>query len=93
MSWFAYVVALAEGVDRNALMGAMADDGVPTRNYFQPVHRLPYVLERIGDVAIDLPVTNSVASRTMALPFHNRLTEEQVDEVVHSLRRAKDKLG
>ena len=93
MSWFVYVVTLGEGLDRNLLMAAMEEQGIPVRGYFEPVHRFPYVRERLGDATIDLPVTDSIASRTMALPFHNGLTEEQIDKVVHSLRRAKDKLG
>jgi dTDP-4-amino-4,6-dideoxygalactose transaminase len=32
-----------------------------------------------------LPVTEDIAKRTLALPFHNNLPEEQVDRVVAAL--------
>ncbi len=35
-----------------------------------------------------LPVTEDVARRTLALPFHTNLPEEHVERVVAALRRA-----
>jgi dTDP-4-amino-4,6-dideoxygalactose transaminase len=37
---------------------------------------------------MDLRVTESVAERTLALPFFNRITREQVDEVCSALKDA-----
>jgi perosamine synthetase len=88
MSWFVYVVTLAEGLEREAVMQAMAEKGVPTRGYFAPIHTQPYILERFGDLAGRLPVTESVARRTIALPFHNNLGEAAVDFVCQVLRQA-----
>ena len=92
-SWFVYVVTLAEGLDRDPIIAAMEAQGVPVRGYFSPVHRMPYVAERVEGAAVELPVTRSVASRTMALPFHNTLEERQVDRVVEALHRAWKKQG
>ncbi|TCJ18912.1 DegT/DnrJ/EryC1/StrS family aminotransferase [Rubrobacter taiwanensis] len=86
MSWFVYVVTLREGLERDPVIRSMAEQGVPARGYFSPVHRQPYVRERLGNGA--LPVTESVARRTVALPFHNNLTGEQVSRVVEALARA-----
>jgi len=33
----------------------------------------------------DFPITEGIASRTIALPFHNNLTEEEIDYVVSNL--------
>ncbi len=35
-----------------------------------------------------LPVTEDIARRTVALPFHGGMTEAQVERVVDSLTRA-----
>ena len=88
MSWFVYVVALAEGVDRDDVMKTMESLGVPVRNYFPPVHLQPYLRGRFGCAGGELPVTESVASRTIALPFHNNLSEAQVETVVETLEKA-----
>lgn len=88
MSWFVYVVTLVEGFHRDPVMAAMAREGIPTRGYFSPVHLQPYVRERLGTKEGMLPVTESVAKRTIALPFHSNLSEAEVDQVVEALGRA-----
>ncbi len=88
MSWFIYVITLAEGLSRDPIMARMAEQGIPTRGYFAPIHTQPYIRERFGDLSGTLPVTESVAQRTIALPFHNNLSEAEVDAVVAALGRA-----
>jgi perosamine synthetase len=85
MSWFVYVITLAEGLERNLVMRAMESRGIPVRGYFSPLHLQPYVRERFAMDDLKLPVTESVAARTIALPFHNNLQATQVDEVVAAL--------
>ena len=85
MSWFVYVVTLAEGLDRDAVMRQMESRGVPVRGYFSPVHLQPYIRARFGYAGGELPVTESIARRTIALPFHNNLSDAEVEEVVATL--------
>jgi perosamine synthetase len=85
MSWFVYVVTLAEGMDRDKVMTAMEANGVPARGYFSPVHTQPYIKEMMGDLSGTLPVTEAIAQRTLALPFHNNLTDAEVDRVITAL--------
>lgn len=87
MSWFVYVITLAEGLHRDPVMKAMAEEGIPTRGYFSPVHLQPYIREQLGTKEGMLPVTESAAQRTIALPFHSNLTEAEVDLVVEALAR------
>lgn len=82
MSWFVYVVTLADGLDRDAVMRQMEARGVPVRGYFSPVHLQPYIRERFGYESGALPVTESIARRTIALPFHNNLSDAHIEEVV-----------
>ncbi len=86
-SWFVFVVTLPEGCDRDRTIAGMELEGVPARGYFAPIHTQPYIRERFGDLEGTLPVTEAVARRTLALPFHNRLTGAQVDRVLGALRR------
>ncbi len=85
MSWFVYVATLAEGLNRDRVMQAMEERGLPVRGYFSPVHLQPYIRERFGTGPEELPVTEAVARRTIALPFHNNLTGAQVTRVVETL--------
>jgi perosamine synthetase len=87
MSWFAYVVTLSAEIDRAALVDSLASQGIPTRTYFPPLHLQPYMRERFGTREGMLPVTEDIARRTLALPFHNHLSTAQVDHVVEKLRQ------
>ena len=85
MSWFVYVVTLMEGMDRDQVMAAMEAQGIPVRGYFSPIHRQPYILERFPENRWYLPITENIATRTLALPFHNHLSEAEVDRVARAL--------
>lgn len=86
MSWFVYVVTLAEGLERDKIMPLMQEKGIPTRGYFNPVHLQPYIRKYFNTQEGMLPVTESVAKRTIALPFHNNLTEDEISIVVETLK-------
>jgi perosamine synthetase len=91
-SWFVYVVTLLEDIDRDTVARTMEESGIPVRCYFPPIHLQPYIRERFGFKGGELPITESIAQRTLALPFHNNLTEKQIDRVVESLLGAVTKL-
>jgi perosamine synthetase len=88
MSWFVYVITFDEEVDREAVVEVLEERRIPVRRYFSPVHLQSYIVGRKDCRIGTLPVTESVARRTLALPFHNRLTAKEVDEVVETLHEA-----
>lgn len=85
MSWFVFVVTLPVGSDRNTMMKALETQGIPTRAYFSPVHEQKYFQKFIDPEMCLLPVTMDVSSRTLALPFHGMLTDEEIHFVVENL--------
>jgi dTDP-4-amino-4,6-dideoxygalactose transaminase len=85
MSWFVYVITLDEDVDRGVVVKALAERQIPVRGYFSPVHLQAYIVGREDCRIGNLPVTESVARRTLALPFHNQLATKEVDRVVEAL--------
>lgn len=89
LSWFVYVVRLAESYSReerdNIIFGLRAR-GVACRNYFPPIHLQPFYREKFGYRAGQFPVTEAAAERTIALPFFASMREGEVDEVVTILR-------
>lgn len=88
MSWFVYVVTLDRGLERDAVMRRLAEEGIPSRGYFSPVHLQPYVRAQLGTREGMLPVTEEAARRTVALPFYGGMTGDEVDAVVNGLGRA-----
>jgi len=88
MSWFVYVVRLCETftrVGRDHILKGLQEAGIECRNYFEPIHLQPFYRETLGTKEGDFPVTESVAARTIALPFYNRLEKGQVEYVVDVL--------
>ena len=85
VSWFVYVVRLAEGLDRTNTAEKLAQRGIPTRPYFSPIHLQPYLAERFGYQRGDYPVTEMLGDRNMAIPFSGSMTKEQVDQVCKGL--------
>ena len=95
MSWFVFVVRLADRFTQNQRDAVLADlraAGIGCSNYFSPVHLQPFYRERFGFKEGDFPVTEHVAARTLALPFYNRLTEEDQNQVVEALKSALTRL-
>jgi perosamine synthetase len=88
MSWFVYVVTLDEGVDGVAVIAGMERRGIPARVYFVPMHTQPYLKGLPGADGRDLPVTESVAGRTIALPFHNKLSQPEIELVTSALEES-----
>ena len=88
ISWFVYVVRLAERFsrdDRDRILEKLRAQGIGCSNYFTPIHLQPFYREMFGYKEGDFPVTEAVAARTIALPFYNELGEGWVDEVCASL--------
>ena len=91
VSWFVYVVRLRDEFsrgDRDAVLEELRKRGVACRNYFVPIHLQPYMRERFGFREGMFPVTEAVSARSIALPFHNRLSEGEIDRTVAALRAA-----
>lgn len=93
LSWFVFVVRLRDesGPDRrDAILGRMDRQGIQVSNYFPPVHLQPFIAEACGCREGDFPIAESASRRTIALPFHNHLTEQDVAVVCGTLRAVLD---
>ncbi len=89
MSWFVYVVRLSKefaGSQRDDLVRALRALGIGCGIYFPPIHLSSFYRDTFGFQPGAFPVAESVGSRTIALPFHSQLSEEEVDAVVSTLR-------
>ena len=88
MSWFVYVITLERGLDRDIVMKKMAKKEIPTRGYVSPMHLQPYIKKMFSFKGGELPVTEDIAKRSLALPFHNNLSEGEIDLVIDALINA-----
>ncbi len=87
-SWFVYVVKLARGIDRDAVLERLAEQGIEAGLYVPAVHLQPYMRERYGFAEGTCPVAEDACSRTLALPFFPHLEASDQELVVAELREA-----
>ncbi len=95
ISRFVYVVRLADRftqADRDRVLDDLRSEGIGCSNYFTPIHLQPFIAERLGCKSGDYPITERVSQRTIALPFHNNLTEEESQTVAVAVKAALDKI-
>jgi perosamine synthetase len=87
ISWFVYVVRLSsrfDEVQRDRIVNEMKSRGIALGRYFAPIHLQPiYQPSDSGKSA--LPVTEFQAARSLALPFFNRIREEEIKAVCQTL--------
>ena len=87
ISWFSYVVRLSERyslLHRDWIVQEMNRRGIGCGRYFAPIHLQP-AYQGAAVRKTDLRITETEASRCVALPFFNRLQDEQIDEVCENL--------
>jgi perosamine synthetase len=91
LSWFVYVVRLPGGVSRDQVQAAMVHEGIATGRYFAPLHQQPAYRARPGAAIESLALTEQIAPRMLALPFFNRIAQNEQEQVADALRRAIDR--
>jgi perosamine synthetase len=94
ISWFAYVLRLSErfaASHRDHIIQEMASRGIACGRYFAPIHLQPAYRSQ-PHRSMTLTRTESIAPRTLALPFFNGISVEQIDEVAQHLREVIGKI-
>lgn len=87
MSWFVYVIRLKAPLTRDAVLAGLAEQGIPSRPYFTPIHLQPFYRDTFGYQPGDFPVTEQLGNVSLALPFSGVMTESQVDQVCAAVRQ------
>jgi perosamine synthetase len=88
MSWFVFVIRLATGYtreERDRIIEGLRMHDVGAADYFPCIHLQGHYREKFGYAPGSFPIAESVSQRTLALPFFNRLTVEEIDLVVQTV--------
>ncbi len=86
-SWFVYPVSLPEGSDREAVIAALARQGIASKAYLPCIHLFPHVRE-LGYREGQFPVAEAAAARSLALPFFGSISEGEIERVCEALAAA-----
>ncbi len=93
--WFLYTVHLGTRFSRSsrdAIIEDLKTEAIQAAAYSQPLHLQRFYLDR-GHRPGDLFVTQKVADRAIALPFHPHLTETQIAFIVGTMKDASINVG
>ncbi len=88
ISWFVYVIQLAEKYtrkDRDKIMQKLREKGIQCSNYFQCIHLQPFYKNLFGYKGGEFPIAEDVSDRTIALPFYSNLKKNQINYVIKNL--------
>jgi perosamine synthetase len=86
-SWFVYVVRLADGIDRDAVIATLAEAGVAAKAYLPCIHLFPHLRE-LGYREGQFPIAEAASAHSLALPFFPAMSESQVARVCEALAEA-----
>ncbi len=73
------------GMSRDTMLKGLRDRGIQAKIYFPPAHLQPVFRAR-GHKEGDLPITEELSRSIISLPIHTRLTEDDLNHMVHSIR-------
>lgn len=86
-AWAVYAVLLNNTAERDSLQTHLKTQAIATAIYYPiPLHHQPAY--RAHHDGTDLPVSEDVSSRILALPLYPELTEEDVHRVITAVRSA-----
>jgi perosamine synthetase len=95
VNWFLYVVHLGTRFTRSgrdAIVEDLRVEQVEAAAYSNPLHLQRHYLD-FGYRRGDYFVTEKVADRAVALPFHTHLTEDQIEFIVGTMKDASVNVG
>jgi perosamine synthetase len=85
--YWMYTVTLGEeaAISRDAVILALAAEGIESRPTFHPMHAMPPYAHLAGG---GFPVAEDLGARGLNLPTHALLTEADIDRICAALKRA-----
>jgi dTDP-4-amino-4,6-dideoxygalactose transaminase len=83
-----FYVVLPSLAERTRLIAHLRERQIQAAFHYQPLH-LSTMGRMHGGAEGDCPVTERVADTLLRLPFYNRLTDEDLDRVIHAVQEFK----
>jgi dTDP-4-amino-4,6-dideoxygalactose transaminase len=85
-SYHIFPMLLPDGVNRQAFMTSLRDEGIQSSIHYPPIHAFQYYRQRYGK--IDLPYTDEVSKREVTLPLYPTMSDAQLGLVIAAVENA-----
>jgi len=89
ISPFVFVIQLSNhysSSNRDNVLKKLQSHGIQCSNYFQCIHLQPFYRETFGYQEGSFSIAESISQRTIALPFHHKLGEEEIAYIAETLK-------
>lgn len=88
-SWHLFVIQLGEEIkmSREQFIQRMSDSGIGCSVHFIPLHLQPYWKESYNYKPDDFPIAYNVYQRSVSLPMYTKMTSEDQDRVIATVKR------
>ena len=90
-SWFVYIVrfrAAASSALRDSVRDSLRNKGIGSQIYFTPIHHQPFYQKCQSDNIPYLPYTDQAANECLAIPFHSKLSDAEIQYVCDAIQQA-----
>jgi len=77
-----------EGVDREAVIKNLADQGIPSMLYYPVPSHKQNMFKALGGSDFHLPTTDMLQEKVLSLPIHTELTEEELTFISTNVLKA-----
>ncbi len=87
-AWHLYALRVREreaGIGRDALIEALAEEGVGASVHFIPLHTMPYYAERYKLLPETFPNALAMYERSLSLPIWQGMSDSQADRVCQAV--------
>ncbi len=74
-------------IDRNQVIELLKQENVSSNVHYTPVHLFSYAKEFLGYKPGDFPNAEWLGERELTLPFYNRLSDDDIDDVIAAVRK------
>lgn len=84
-SWFVFIILLPSFINRDLLSQNLAQKGIETKPYFPVIHLQTSYQKLFGYSPGDYPISEHISRRSLAIPFHTKLTYPEQQYVIDHL--------
>jgi len=88
VSWFVFIVILPKNTTRDFIISYLEKNGIQTKPYFPSIHLQKSFKDLFGFRPGNFPVSEEMSARTLAIPFHSKITMEEQTYVMNKLQQA-----
>ena len=80
-----YTIRLPDANTRNKLKEFLADKGITTKVYFDPIHLTTFYKKSFGYKMGDLPITELISKQVLTLPMYPELSTNEMNYIINCI--------